>query len=427
MGRKRKRGRIRRNRSTGGKSETDDSEETGSGGREYMGPPQFEDVSLVPPELLERAVRHKLPWIQRYVNEGRPRGQIEDYAELAKKAMDIKEPVPAYTTLMTWARRYEEYGILGLVDSVHSHAGKSYKLGGDGKLLIRVAILGGKQSITGARSFLIEHLGAERTPSYNTCLREVHRIRRNEPHLYSLAQHGEVYFKNIFRLAIAQGALPAGYRYEVDSTVADIWVRVPDPRNPGEWEPVRPVLTVVQDSGSRALLAFNLSLSAVDSGIVLGTMQRAIDAEFNHPGLISLGVPHEVAVDQGSEHRGRFLEVMEILGIDVIQGIPNEPQGRARVERLIKTITDEVLSHMVGYSPTTKPFKPYAPAESDAKRTLKSLKYDEYKLEFLVKQLPTLPELKARILAWATIYNHGRVPDPTVRLDHWDTLSKGTA
>jgi transposase InsO family protein len=405
MSKNRHEGRIRRRQPTGSDRKPKGSGRQAPGGRDYMRSPQFEDVSLVPAELLERAVRHKLPWIQRYVKEGRPRGLVQEYAEQAKEAVDLEGPVPPYTTLMTWARRYEEYGILGLVDSVPSHAGKSYKLDEDGKLLIRVAIIGGKRSITGARSFLIEHLGADDTPSYNTCLREVHRIRREEPHLWALAQHNKAYFKNVFRLAIAQGALPAGYRYEVDSTVADIWVRIPDPRNPGEWEAVRPVLTVVEDSGSRALLTFNLSLAAVDSGIILGTMQRAIDPEFNYPGLASLGIPHEVAVDKGSEHRGRFLDVMEILGVDVIHGIPNEPQGRARVERLIRTITQEVFAHMIGYSPVHKPLDPYAPAEADAKRTLSSLKYDPDRVEFLVEHLPTLPELEAKILAWATVYN----------------------
>jgi hypothetical protein len=405
MGRMRKEGRIRRNQPRGSARASRSSRHRAPNGSRTLPPPQFSTLSRVPQDLLQRAASKKLVWIQRFVSEGRPRGKVEEYAHAAKEALDLKAAIPPYTTLMTWAYRYEAFGLLGLVDSIPSHAGTSYALDDEAQLHLRVAIIGGKQSITAARSFLINHLGGEKTPSYNTCLREVHRLRRDEPHLYAMAQHGEGYFRNLFRLAIGQGALPAGYRYEIDSTVADIWVRVPDPRNPGTWLAVRPVLTVVQDSGSRALLAFNLALSAVDSGIVLGTVQRAIDPAFNYPGLISLGVPREIAVDQGSEHRGGFRRVMLHLGVKVIDGIPDEPQGRAKVERLIRTMTTQVLSHMVGYSPIHKRLDPYASAEADAKRTLTRLKYEPIRREVLVEQFPTLPELEAKLLAWGSLYN----------------------
>lgn len=420
MGRKRQQGRIRRRQPRGaGRRPRRATGRSPNGRGRALRRPAFAEVSLVPADLLERAARHKVVWIQRFVREGCPRGKVEAYAEQAKVVLDLKEPVPPYQTLMTWAYRYREFGILGLVDSLSFRAGYTYALDDDAKRLLRVAIIGGKKSVTAARAFLVRHLGRGRTPSYNTCLREVHRLRREEAHLVAVARNGSGYFKNVFRLAIAQGALPAGYRYEIDSTLADIWVRVPDPRNPGQWYAVRPVLTVVQDCGSRAFLAFNLSLAAVDSGIVLGTVQRAIDAEYNYPGLISLGVPHEIAVDNGAEHRGAFLVAMKHLGVDVIYGIPNEPQGRARGERLIGTITREVFSHMLGYSAVHKRLDPYAPADADAKRTLTRLTYERPRLEVLVEQLPTLPELEAKVLAWGSVYNdrpHPRLPTDSPEL-----------
>jgi transposase InsO family protein len=372
------------------------------------------------------------------VCEGRPRGKVEAYAAAAKDALGLDGEVPPYATLMTWAYRYERFGILGLVDSVASHAGSSYALTDDAKNLIRVAVIGGKQSITAARAFLVRHLRS--APSYNTVLREVHRLRRFDAHLYTMSRYGSGYFKNVFRLAIAQGALPAGHRYEIDSTVADVWVRVPDPAHPGRWLAVRPVLTVVQDSGSRAFLAFNLSLSAVDSGIVLGTLQRAIDPAYNYPGMISLGVPSEVAVDKGAEHRGQFLNVMGKLGITVINGIPNEPQGRAKAERIIGTIRTELFSGLVGYTPTQQRLDPYAAPDADAKRTLTRLKYELPRLEVMVEQLLTLPALEAKLLAWGGLYNdrpHAGLPSDSPDLrrliefadrhDHVDTDTQEAA
>lgn len=166
---------------------------------------------------------------------------------------------------------------------------------------------------------------------------------------------------------LAMGALPAGYRYEIDSIVADVWVRVPDPRNPDEWNAVRPVLTVIQDAGSGALLTFDLSLSPVDTGAVLESLRRAVDPGLNFSGLPSPGFPREVLVDHAVEYQGLFLTVMAALGVTVSRNSHDRPQERARVERLIRTITQDV----------------FAP----------------------VDRLLTLPEVEARILAWATVYN----------------------
>jgi transposase InsO family protein len=367
--------------------------------------PMFVEVSLAPSDLVQRAVKNKLPWIKRYLKEGCPRGKLMPFAEEARVAAGLDGEVPPESTLRTWVRRYKQFGIGGLIDSVASGAGKSLVLGEEGEVLLVAAVLGGGQTVEAARAFIVRHSGGKIKPSYNTVRRAVLRLRRDKAHLFAMARNGPVYFRNVFRMAVAQGALPAGYRYEIDSTVADIWVRVPDPKNPGKWVAVRPVLTVIQDTGSRAILAFGFSLAAVDSGIVLGTFRRAVDQACNYPGLVSLGLPVEVAVDRGSEHRGAFLRAMETLGVTVIAGIPNEPQGQAHVERVLGTITSEVFAHQIGYSRTQKRFDPYAPADADAKRSLSSLKYDTYRPEILGEQLLTLPQLEAKVLGWASVYN----------------------
>lgn len=193
--------------------------------------------------------------------------------------------------------------------------------------------------------------------------------------------------------ALAMGALPEGYRYEIDSSIADVRVRVPDPQNPDEWHVVQPVLTVIQDAGSRALLTFDLALSPVDAGGVLKVLRRAIDPRLNFIGLPSPGFPHEVAVDHGVEYQGLFVTVMAALGVTVSRDMLNEPQVPARVERLIRTITQEVFASVDG--------------------------------------LLTLPELEARILAWALVYNDRshvgfrsdtcHLPDPISKLEHSTT------
>jgi hypothetical protein len=387
--------------------------------KNWVGERAFERHSDVPEDLLNRGVLEKLPWIARFVNEGCPYGQLLPYAQLHATANGV-DKTPPYTTLNTWVHRYRRHGLLGLMDGVRSHAGESYALGDEGRALVRAAILGGKHSPSAAHKFLLRHwrcvdlpdgetildeTRSRRPPSYNSVRRAYERLRREESHLFAVCFHGEIYYRNVYRLALSQGMLPCGYRYSIDSTVADIWVRVPNPACEEGWEAVRPVLTAVIDVGSRLLLTFGLSLTRIDSGIILGIFQRAVDADYNYPWLPSLAVPHQVSCDKGSEHQAVFRDRMASLGVEILSGLPNEPQGHARVERIIQTITTEVLAGLVGYSPAQEEFDAYAPAERDTKRLLKQLQYDGYHVDVPVRLLPTLPELEAAILAWATIYN----------------------
>jgi hypothetical protein len=174
----------------------------------------------------------------------------------------------------------------------------------------------------------------------------------------------------------------------------------------GGYRAFRPVLTVIEDVGSRLFVTFNLSLYAIDSGICLGVLGRALNQDQNYAGMPSVGVPHEITLDKGAEHQSVFREALEALTIDVVPRRDNSPRAGAHVESLIGTITTEVFKNLpVGYSACERPFDPYAPADRDVKRNLAALKYDAYKLEVPVEALLTLQELESRIWGWATVYN----------------------
>jgi hypothetical protein len=85
--------------------------------------------------------------------------------------------------------------------------------------------------------------------------------------------------------------------------------------------------------------------------------------------------------------------------------MPNSPQGQARVERLIGTITTEVFQNAVGYSKVEKWFDPFKPSDSDAKRSPSRLKYEPFRNEVPVTALLKLEDLDAKLLAWAITYN----------------------
>jgi hypothetical protein len=185
--------------------------------------------------------------------------------------------------------------------------------------------------------------------------------------------------------------------------VCDLWVRVRNVTVAEGWEAIRCVLTIVEDVGSRTFLTFNLSLVSVDSGIAIATLRRAIVPGENYAGLPQAGLPHEVLVDAGPEHLGLFYKCLIEEGVQVHYSGTPEENGRA--ERLINTVTTQVLARLPGYSKSERPLDPYAaPTQEDRKR-LSILKGGEYHREIPLHLLLTVEELEARIHAWATVYN----------------------
>ena len=358
----------------------------------------------LPRDLLLRATREKLPWVQRFVREGCPRGKLTKYAALYAKANGFaKTAIPPYSTLNTWAHRLAAGGLAALVDAPSPQAGRSRAVTGDVAKHFEAAVLLGKGAMG-----ILHHLShvlppGTRLPKYPSVYRALKAYEQREPLLVALARKGPTWFRDHCEEALSHGIFPGGLRLTIDSTVADAWVKV--------WVnsvyiPFRPVLTVVEDVGSRVLVTFNLSLYAIDSGICLGVLGRALNQDRNYPGLPSVDVPHEITMDKGAEHQGAFREALELLGIDVVPRKDNDPRGGAHVESLIGTITEEVFKNLpTGYSACERPFDPYAPADRDVKRNLAALKYDPYKREVPIEALPTLQDLEAAIWGWATLYN----------------------
>ena len=368
--------------------------------------PAYMSIDEAPADLRERAV-HKAKLVQRFVNEGCPRGKLEEYARQAALATDmLLDDVPPYTTLRDWAKQYQHWGLLGLVDRVRKDAGRSREVTGETKDLLLACIVGAKHGAAQAISFLSRVLPKGTSlPTYHAMWREIQRFWRENPHLKVMVHDGLAAWRNLFRLALPGREYPAGFRYAVDSTVVDAWVRIRDRDAPEGWKAVRCVLTVVEDVGSRMLLTFNLSIREIDSRIVLGTMRRALVAGENHFGLPVVGLPSEVIVDGGPEHLADFAAAMEAEGIPVERTKRGNPEHNGRVERVIQTVAQEVLANQPGFSPAQRPFNKYRKTQDERKMRLKDLDHGDFQDEIPLMSLNTLDELETKILAWATTYN----------------------
>lgn len=377
-----------------------------AGPKSYIKAPHFANLTDAPPELQKRAWA-KYHWVHRFVELGMPRGRLMELAEKYAEAMGVpKEKIPKYNTLRTWALQLASYDVVGLVDRPRKDIGTRRAMSEEQMQMVELGVVGAKSGPARVFDLILKHAPGDELPSYDTVCRAVKDFKRDNAQLVAFASGGALYWRDVFSVAFSHGILPAGYRLSVDSTVADLWVRIWDGKIQG-WRAVRPVLTVVEDIGSRAFLAFNLSLVAIDSGVITATFLRAINAEAQsrvHPGLPSVGIPYEVAVDKGAEHQALFTQLLDELQINRL-GKNDNPRGQSHIERIIETVTTEVLAHQPGYSKTHQVFDPYAPEEGDTKRTMSQLKYEPYRGEVPVDELITLERLEESIWAWATTYN----------------------
>jgi transposase InsO family protein len=362
--------------------------------------PRYASIDEVPADLRERAVVKSL-FVSRYVEEGCPRGRLFEYAQATATAID--HAMPPSTTLRGWAKQYQHWGLLGLVDKVRADAGRSRTVVQGVREIALVCVVGARHGTTQALAVLQRLVPDAPLPTYDALWREIERFKKRHPHLMALVREGITGWRNRFRLALPGAEFPGGYRYAVDSTVCDLWVRVRNVALVEGWEAIRCVLTVVEDVGSRTLLTFNLSLVSVDSGIAIATLRRAIMPGENYAGLPQLGLPHEVIVDKGPEHLGSFYKSLGEVGVAVT--FARTPEDNGRIERVIDTISTQVFASLPSYAKSQRPLDPYATPRPEDRKKLSDLKYDPYHREIPLELLLTIEELEARIHAWATVYN----------------------
>lgn len=419
--------RITRTRTSGGKKRKnrgrrDRRKRRGGTEPSYGSPPAYDSLDQVPWDLLRRAETKKLPWIRAYVRRGRPRGMLMELAGAYAALNDIPaSKIPPRSTLYHWARRYEEWGLLGLVDSVRADAGTSASITPEVEELLKAYFTAeGRVSTAAAIRHLAEHCDIDPLPSYDAVRHWGNDFAARNPDLLSISKDGVIGYRNRFEPYI-RGDLPlGGERLGIDSTVADIWIRVPSLSDPHAWKAVRPALTVVECVGSRSFITFGLSLVAVNPDLMLAYLRRSLLQEANWRGLVSVPVPREVVTDAGSEHRGAMKAAIRDLKVTHRGRRASRPKDNARTERLIQTVQLEVFTHLTGYSKTEKVFDPYSADEADAKRSLSSLQYDPPRMEVHPESLLTLRELEAKILGWGISYNQRAHPslcptDPDVR------------
>lgn len=130
--------------------------------------------------------------------------------------------------------------------------------------------------------------------------------------------------------------------FEADHKQADVLVK--KPRGRGNSNLIRPWITIVMDTFSRGIASVCISIRPTQAEVL-----SALGAAMNtHPELSPVyGVPEILRIDNGLEFTANAVtEATANFDIVVVHTPPYTPHKKGKVERLNRTIDDEVFSLM---------------------------------------------------------------------------------
>lgn len=178
-------------------------------------------------------------------------------------------------------------------------------------------------------------------------------------------------------------AAVANELWQCDDTPLDIWVRAPN--RDGSWEVEQPYATAIIDVHSRACMAVGVWTRAPNAWSVALTLRKAILPKASNFAPFR-GVPERFAMDNGKNYRSEAVSrTLALLNIRAEHCAPRSPNQKPEVERILRTLQENLLPRFTGYK------KAYMVSrEAAAKQVLSLL---------------TIEQLRAEIDRWLEQYN----------------------
>jgi len=250
-------------------------------------------------------------------------------------------------------------------------------------------------------------------PSYQTILKKITRLDKFDV----LASRYS--YKYAAEATRAQGITPTITRnldrVQMDHTPLDIYVDM------GDYQPVRPHLTLALDAYSKSILGFWLSINPPSSDSVMNCLQMAIlpknikalggEKEWDYP---MHGVPMELTLDNGKDFHSKDLEIAcAQLGITLNFTPPRKAYFKSQIERKFRGINTSLLSNMKGQIFKKEPEKrgkdyPY-------------LTFDEINyilLQWIVTVLHKTPNKEGRSPCDLWFESESKYNSSTIKYDH---------
>lgn len=183
----------------------------------------------------------------------------------------------------------------------------------------------------------------ENPPSYSSVYA---LVKRMEPALLTLAHEGPKVYSETFDLLHRREAEAPNAVWQADHTELDIWLL--DERG----QPKKAWLTIILDDYSRAVAGYFLSFSAPSALLTALALRQAIWRKAPS-GWHICGIPAQLYTDHGSDFTSLHIEqVAADLKMQLIFSGIGKPRGRGKIERFFETITQLLLTRLLGYAPS---------------------------------------------------------------------------
>lgn len=310
-------------------------------------------------------------------------------------------------TVQRWIQAYREAGVVGLGKKGRSDQGHCRGLPEEEVLLVEGLALQGQRrpltSIHAVVSEVADEQGWPR-PSYAQVVRMVGRVPKD---VMVLGQEGEAKYRETFDLLYRREARCANAIWQADHCQVRCYVL--NEHGHGVRAQL-PWLTVIEDDYSRSICGYRLSWGAPSSAMTALTLRDAIRVKEDARWPM-YGVPDCLYTDHGSDFTSKHLEAVALdLKMALIFSQVGRPRGRGKLERLFRTVREEVLSRLPGYAPKV---------EGDRRRQR------EIEAEARKAACLTLDELEVIFRTWLLETYHRRRHTETQATPHERWLASG--
>jgi putative transposase len=276
------------------------------------------------------------------------------------KAVAAGSQVPL-RTIQHWVKRFKDDGLKGLERKTRKDK-DSHTAIGDGlkETAIAMAIGAPHLPVAAIHDKLkeIASMHSEHCPSYGLVSQIVKKI---DPAILLLAQQGAKAYREKYELIFRRECQRPNQIWQADHSLLDIYLL----NAKAEYQ--KPWLTVVVDDFSRAVCGYCLSFDAPSSMRTALALRHAI-MQKGDPMWQVCGIPQVLYTDHGSDFMSAHIERACLnLKIRMINSQVGRPQGRGKIERFFRTLNENLLAKLPGFSvggkPVTKPKLDIAAAE----------------------------------------------------------------
>ena len=256
-------------------------------------------------------------------------------------AVSVESGIPV-STLRRWLRLYRCQGLTGLHRRSRSDRGRRHFPPQLTSLIEGLALQKPRRSAAAIHRLARETAQQQGwpEPSYAT----VHSVvAALDPAMVVLALEGAKAHAQRYDLLHRREADQPNQIWQADHTELDILVLGVDGAQ------VRPWLTVIIDDHSRAIAAYQLTVSPPNALQTALALRRAIWRKAE-PGWTICGIPEVLYTDHGCDFTSRHIEqVCAELKIRMIFSLVGQPRGRGRIERFFGTLNTCCLADLPGY------------------------------------------------------------------------------